>query len=96
MTETSDIDRLTPRQLEVLQCYADGLTGREAAERLGIAYDTLRTHRSTILRILSVKTITRAVVCALARGRISSGFSASIRITGGVKPYADQPKGGTK
>ena len=35
---------LSARQYETLMLYADGLTYRQIAERLGVAYDTVKRH----------------------------------------------------
>lgn len=46
--------RLTRREREVMNLIGQGLRGRDAAERLGIAYFTLRKHRANILRKLGL------------------------------------------
>jgi len=43
------IDRLTPRQVEVLQAFAAGLTPQEVAERLVVTLKTVDAHKSVIL-----------------------------------------------
>lgn len=44
MTEPR-IVRITPRQLDILrELLADGAEGREIAERLGVSYETVRSH----------------------------------------------------
>jgi DNA-binding NarL/FixJ family response regulator len=40
--------RLTPRQREVLALLTDGYTIREAAARLGIAFETVRRYRKQL------------------------------------------------
>ena len=40
---------LTPRQREALQAFAEGLSRKQAAERLGIALTTVDSHRKSIL-----------------------------------------------
>jgi DNA-binding CsgD family transcriptional regulator len=42
--ETTEWDRLTPREIEVLRLMADGLNGSEIAEKLGIRPGTVRAH----------------------------------------------------
>lgn len=59
------LDALTPRELEVLILIADGLTNREAGDRLGISPRTIETHRERVmgkLRIRTVAGLTRFVV----------------------------------
>ena len=52
---------LTPREREVLTCLASGLTQADAAVRLGIDHDTVRTHVRNLLLKLNVHSITEAV-----------------------------------
>lgn len=59
------LDALTPRETEVLLMVAEGLTNREAGERLGISPRTIETHRERVmgkLRIRTVAGLTRFVV----------------------------------
>lgn len=52
---------LTPREEEVLDCLAQGLTYKQIAERLGISIDTIRTHLRRIYEKLHVQSRTEAV-----------------------------------
>jgi RNA polymerase sigma factor (sigma-70 family) len=45
---------LTPREREVLQLVAGGLTSKEIAEQLGISYRTVEVHRMHLMRRLNV------------------------------------------
>ena len=59
------LDSLTNREKEVLLLVAEGLTNREAGERLEISPRTVETHRERLigkLRIRSVAGLTRFVV----------------------------------
>jgi DNA-binding NarL/FixJ family response regulator len=53
--------RLTTREQEVLACLVDGLTYAEAANRLGIAFETVRTHVRHVYRKLQVRNAKQAV-----------------------------------
>ena len=53
---------LTPRQRDVMECAIRGLDGYQTAEELGTTYDTVRTHRSTILRRMHCRTFVEAAV----------------------------------
>jgi DNA-binding NarL/FixJ family response regulator len=53
--------RLSSREWEVLQALREGLSTKDAAERLGIAPVTVRTHVSAILHKLRVKDRAAAV-----------------------------------
>lgn len=63
---TNDEMRLTRREREVMGLIALGLPGRQAAERLGMAYFTLRKHRVNILRKLGLTTSAQLSAAAVA------------------------------
>ena len=62
------IARLTPREKEVLNALADGLDGKEIAERLHISLPTERNHMASILAKLGVHSRLQALVFALRHG----------------------------
>jgi NarL family two-component system response regulator LiaR len=63
---TNRLEReLTPRECEVLQLIADGMTNRDIAERLVISEKTVKTHVSNILAKLGVEDRTQAAIYAL-------------------------------
>jgi RNA polymerase sigma factor (sigma-70 family) len=62
---------LTPREREVLQGLADGLSGREIADRLGISEATERTHMENIRAKLGVRSQSQALVCAVRNQLVS-------------------------
>ncbi len=43
------VDELTPRQLETLRAFADGLSPQQVAARMDITLDTVNTHRKAIV-----------------------------------------------
>jgi DNA-binding NarL/FixJ family response regulator len=61
---------LAPRELEVLQAVATGLSTEEAAARLGISVHTVRTHLKRALGKLGVRSKLEAVLVALKGGLI--------------------------
>lgn len=61
---------LTPREKEVLQVLADGLDGKEIAERLGISDKTERNHMASIMTKLGVHSRLQALVFALRHGLV--------------------------
>ena len=63
-------ERLTQRELEVLQQIARGLRNKEIGAELGIAEDTVKMHVKSILMKLGVNDRTEAVTLALRRGII--------------------------
>jgi DNA-binding CsgD family transcriptional regulator len=58
--ESVRVDRLTPRQREILALVGDGVTDMQIAERLGIAPATVRKHLEQIYERLEVHTRTAA------------------------------------
>ena len=62
------IEQLTPREKEVLQALADGLDGKEIAERLHISDKTERNHIASILEKLGVHSRLQALVFAVRYG----------------------------
>ena len=71
------IERLTPRELEILQAMADGESPEEITERLGMSRHTLRTHTQNILTKLGVHSKTDAVVAAIRFGKATPPGLAS-------------------
>ncbi|MGB9723173.1 MAG: response regulator [Chloroflexia bacterium] len=64
---------LTRREIEILDCIAQGLTNKEIADRLCISGQTVKNHVTAILRKLQVNDRTSAVIYALRRGWIRLG-----------------------
>ena len=62
------IEPLTPREQQVAQLLAGGLTNKEIAHRLSITEHTVKFHLNGILRKLGVSTRTEAVVQAARLG----------------------------
>jgi DNA-binding CsgD family transcriptional regulator len=59
---------LGQRQIEVLELVADGLTGDQIGDRLGISRHTVKGHMRTILRTLGVVNAAAAVSEGYQRG----------------------------
>jgi LuxR family maltose regulon positive regulatory protein len=55
------VEPLTPREIEVLQLVAEGLSNREIARRLSISLSTVKRHNANIYGKLSVNNRTQAV-----------------------------------
>lgn len=62
---------LTPREAEVLQLMAEGLTNKAIAQRLDISSHTVKFHVNAIMGKLHAQSRTEAVVQATRRGLIS-------------------------
>ena len=63
-------DRLTPRELQILQLLADGRPPDEIATQLGVSRNTLRTHIQNVLMKLGVHSKLDAIVAAIRHGRV--------------------------
>jgi len=71
---TGGPDRLTEREIEVLEVIAQGKTSnREIAEALVISERTVQTHLSNIFSKMKVNSRTEAVLAALRKGWVSLG-----------------------
>jgi DNA-binding NarL/FixJ family response regulator len=64
-------NRLTPRELEVLQLICDGLSNKEAAAKLGLSANTVAVHRARIMNALGVHKTAELVMYALQHGLIN-------------------------
>jgi DNA-binding NarL/FixJ family response regulator len=62
------VDRLTPRQREVLALTAAGLSNREAGERLGITWRTVQKTMERVFRQLGVENRTQAAMIWVLAG----------------------------
>jgi DNA-binding NarL/FixJ family response regulator len=67
------IESLTPRELEVLQALAEGLSDKEIAERLYLGLGTVRSHVVSILKKLGVHSRLQALVFAIRHGAVEIG-----------------------
>jgi len=60
----TQLERLTPREKEVLRMMAEGAASRDIASRLGISYTTVRTHIRSLGSKLGVHSKLEAIVKA--------------------------------
>ena len=74
-TQASDgvFSPLTPREVEILDCVAQGNSNKEIARILSISDQTVKNHITSILRKLAVNDRTQAVIYALRHGWIKLG-----------------------
>jgi DNA-binding NarL/FixJ family response regulator len=66
--EDERLARLSPRERDVLECLARGLSNRAIADELYVSEKTVKTHVSSILSKLRVHDRTQAAVYALRHG----------------------------
>ncbi|HKV88969.1 MAG TPA: response regulator transcription factor [Candidatus Dormibacteraeota bacterium] len=60
----TQLERLTPREKEVLRLMAEGIASRDIADKLGISYTTVRTHIRSLGSKLGVHSKLEAIVKA--------------------------------
>jgi two-component system NarL family response regulator len=70
-TNGSVYELLAPREREVLQLLAEGLTSSEMAKRLSVATSTIETHRRNIMRKLDVHNVAELTKYAISEGLTS-------------------------
>ncbi|MGB0134115.1 LuxR C-terminal-related transcriptional regulator [Dokdonella sp.] len=61
-------EALTRREMQILQCVADGMSNREIADDLSITRATVETHVQKVYRKLSVNSRTQALFAARQHG----------------------------
>jgi DNA-binding CsgD family transcriptional regulator len=61
---------ITPRELEILEAIAAGLSNREIAERLFVSENTVKTHAARLFDKLSARRRTQAIQLAKQAGLI--------------------------
>ncbi|WP_432548619.1 response regulator [Kineococcus sp. SYSU DK004] len=71
--ETRLPDDLTPRELEVLECMAHGLTNGEIAARFVVSEATVKTHVGRVLAKTGSRDRVQAVVLAYTAGLVQPG-----------------------
>lgn len=68
--DDGSIERLTPRQREVLQLIAEGHSTKDIAQRLGLSVKTIETHRAQLMDRLDIHDVAGLVRYAIRRGII--------------------------
>lgn len=63
-------DRLSPRELELLQLVAEGLSNKAIGHRLSVSVNTVKYHMKNILQKLGAQNRTEAVMMAIRSGLI--------------------------
>jgi len=68
--ELSPLERLTPRQREVLQLIAEGSSNREIAQTLSIHPKTVDSHRTQLMKLLAIHDVAGLVRFAIRNGLV--------------------------
>jgi DNA-binding NarL/FixJ family response regulator len=64
----SSLDKLSPRELQVLRLVAEGKTSKEIAVMLDLGLQTVRSYRKTMMKKLSVNNVAGLTQLALSAG----------------------------
>jgi DNA-binding NarL/FixJ family response regulator len=67
---------LSAREIEVLDCVAQGLSNKEIADELYVTEQTVKNHMTSVLRKLDVNDRVQAVLYAVKNGWIEIGPQA--------------------
>jgi two-component system, NarL family, response regulator YdfI len=70
-SDLNTIERLTPRELQILRMLSDGLANKAIAAQLSISEHTAKFHVGQILAKLGAETRTEAVTTGIRRGLIT-------------------------
>jgi DNA-binding NarL/FixJ family response regulator len=70
---STELDVLTPRELEVLELIGTGLTNAEIADRLTLSEGTVKTHIGHVFAKLQLRDRATAVVFAFDHGLVRPG-----------------------
>jgi DNA-binding NarL/FixJ family response regulator len=69
--ERTSLERLTPRQREVLQLIAEGHTTKEIARKLGLGVKTAEAYRGELMKALDIHDIATLTRYAIRTGLVS-------------------------
>jgi DNA-binding NarL/FixJ family response regulator len=70
--DRTSLQRLTPRQREVLQLIAEGHTTKEIAKNLGISPKTAETYRGELMKTLDIRDIASLTRYAIRMGVVAA------------------------
>jgi len=71
--EQTSLERLTPRQREVLQLVAEGHTTKEIAKKLDISVKTAEAYRGELMKALDIHDVASLTRYAIRNGLVSMG-----------------------
>lgn len=72
-SHTGALLHLSTRELEILDCVAQGYSNREIAEALFVTEQTVKNHMTSVFRKLDVEDRVQALLAAVRRGWITFG-----------------------
>jgi DNA-binding NarL/FixJ family response regulator len=72
VTVRQPLEKLTPRQIEVLRLVAEGQRTREIASHLGLSVKTVESHRGEVMKRLGIHDVVSLVRFAMRVGLITA------------------------
>jgi FixJ family two-component response regulator len=73
------LDRLTPREYEVMQLVATGLLNKQVGAELGMAEKTVKTHRAHVMQKLGITSVAELMV-VLQRADITPSVRSGTKV----------------
>ncbi|MEZ4923161.1 MAG: response regulator transcription factor [Crocinitomicaceae bacterium] len=67
---TTELESLTEREIEILKLVAEGLTNKEIGEELFISHRTVDTHRTNLMKKLDVNNVAGLIRFAMKNGLV--------------------------
>ncbi len=64
-------DVLTPREKQILQMVAEGVTSKDIAEKLDISKRTVEHHRANMMKKLNIKRVADLIKYAISKGYVA-------------------------
>ena len=68
---TAKVPALSPREREIMNLMAEGLTAERIGEEISVSVETVRTHVRNVIRKLQARNRVHAIALALERGEIA-------------------------
>jgi DNA-binding NarL/FixJ family response regulator len=77
VSQAANLLPLSTRELEILDCVAQGYSNREIAEALFVTEKTVKNHMTSVFRKLDVEDRVQALLTAVRRGWVTFGNQAT-------------------
>lgn len=70
LSDSSEIEALTEREIEILKLVAEGMTNKEIGDELFISHRTVDTHRTNLMKKLEVNNVAGLIRFAMKNGLV--------------------------